>query len=86
MRSILILAISGTLLLLPGVSPADTNAECQSACINEKATRDPNCPPPGEDYDSKQESARCLKESQDAYNSCVKSCPPPEPIDKPAEN
>jgi hypothetical protein len=85
MRSIIILAVLGTLLLLPGVSFADANAECQSNCINEKATRDSNCPPPGEDP-TNQDRAHCLKESQDTYDSCVKNCPPPEPIEAPAGN
>ena len=84
MRSIIILALFGTLLLLPGVSSADTNAECRSDCVNEKATRDFNCPPPGEDTD--QERAHCMKESQETYNNCINSCPPPEPTDAPKEN
>lgn len=84
MRVILNLTLFGALLLLPGVSFADANAECQSDCINERATRDTNCPPPGEDTD--QDRAHCLKESQDAFNNCVKNCPPPEPIDTPKEN
>ena len=84
MRLILILAIFGTLLLLPGANSAETNAECQTRCATEKASRDVNCPPPGEDPD--QARAQCLQESQDTYNSCLNSCPQPEPTDKPSEN
>ncbi len=84
MRSILILAISGTLLLLPGVSSSETNAECQTRCATEKTSRDVNCPSSGEDSD--QARAQCLQESQDTYNSCLNSCPQPAPADTAAEN
>jgi len=84
MRSILILAIFGTLLLLPGVSAAETNAECQTRCATEKASRDINCPPAAED--AEQARTQCLQESQDTYNSCFNSCPQPEPADPPKEN
>jgi len=84
MRSILIFAIFGSLLLLPGVNFAETNAECQTRCTTEKALRDENCPSPGEDTD--QSRAQCLQDSQDTYNSCLNSCPQPEPTDTPIEN
>jgi hypothetical protein len=84
MRSILVLAVFGTLLLLPGVSAAETNTECQTRCATEKTSRDTNCPPV--DADADQARAQCLRESQDAYNSCVNSCPQPEPADTPKEN
>jgi len=83
MRSILILAIFGTLLLQPAVSSADTSAECQSNCANEKASRDANCPS-GENSDY--ERAHCLRESQQAYNDCLKDCPPPAPVETPTVN
>jgi hypothetical protein len=84
MRSILIFTMFGTLLLLPSVSSAETNAECQTRCATEKASRDVSCPSPGEDTD--QARAQCLQESQDSYNSCLNSCPQPAPTDTPTEN
>jgi hypothetical protein len=84
MRPIFILAVFGTLLLLPGVSVAETDTECQITCANEKASRDENCPPL--DADADQARAQCMRESQDTFNSCVYSCPQPEPADTPKEN
>ena len=84
MRSILILAVFVTLVLLPGVSAAEANAECQQNCAAEKASRDANCTPP--DADADQARAQCLQESRDTYNSCVTGCPQPEPADTPKEN
>jgi hypothetical protein len=84
MRSILIVAIFATLLLLPGVNSAETNAECQQSCATEKASRDVNCPPL--DADTEQARAQCLQESQDTYNSCLGSCPQAEPADTPKQN
>ncbi len=84
MRSILILAMFGTLLLLPGVSSAETNAECQTRCAAENASRDVNCPSPGGDTD--QARAQCLQENQDTYRGCLNSCPQPAPADTPTEN
>jgi len=83
MRSILTLVIFGTLLLLPGVGSAETNAECQTRCAAEKTARDADCPPVGEDTD--QARAQCLQESQDTSNSCLNSCPPPAPADTPSD-
>ena len=83
MRSIIILALFGILLLQPTMSPADDNAECQSNCVNEKVSRDGNCPS-GED--TAIERAQCLRESQEAYASCLNSCPPPAPADTRPEN
>jgi len=86
MRSILILVIFGTLLFLPRVNFAETNAECIARCDAEKAAREANCPPPEET--SEKEHAQCLKEADDpdTYNNCVNSCPPPETIVNPNEN
>jgi len=83
MRSILILALFGSLLLLPGVNFAETNAECQSRCTDEKAAKETNCPP-GEDTD--QERTQCLQEAQDTYNSCLNGCPQSESSETPTEN
>jgi hypothetical protein len=49
MRSTVILAMFGTLLLQPAGNSADANAQCQSSCASEKASRDVNCPPLNED-------------------------------------
>lgn len=84
MRSILILAILGTLFLLHGVSSAETSAECQTRCATEKAERDVNCPQPSDDTD--QARAQCLRESQDMLDSCLKSCTQPEPVDTSKKN
>jgi hypothetical protein len=81
MRPIFILAIFGTLLLLPVVGSAETNAECQMQCSAEKASRDESCPLAADDGD--QARAQCLQESQDGYNACVAECAPPEPADAP---
>ncbi len=84
MRSIYILAIFGTLLLLPGAGPAETSTECPTACASEKAARDVNCLPSGEV--PTESSTQCLKDSQDTFISCIRGCPQPAPADKPAEN
>ena len=83
MRSILILAIFGILLLQPTMSSADPSAECHSECASEKASRDENCPPPGEDTD--QARTQCLQESQEAYTGCLSGCPQPEHADTPPD-
>ena len=84
MRSILILVIFGTLLLLPCVGAAETNAECQTRCAAEKASRDVTCPPPGVEPD--QARAECMQESQDTLTSCLNSCLQSAPADAPPEN
>jgi hypothetical protein len=83
MQAILILSLCGTLLLLPGLSSAETNEECGTRCDAEKSSRDENCPP-GED--TEHACARFLEESEDTYNSCIDSCPQPEPADTPSES
>jgi len=83
MRTILILAVFGALLLQPAVIFADANADCRSNCANEKASRDISCPS-GED--NALERDQCMRESLESYNNCLASCPPPEPADAPAEN
>ena len=84
MRSILILVIFGTLLLLPRVSSAETNAECQTRCATETTSRDVNCPPPGDETDKAR--AQCLQESKDTLTSCLNSCLQSAPTDTPTEN
>lgn len=77
MGSIFIPAVFGILLLLSGVSSAETGAECQARCSAEKTSKDESCPT-AEDT-SERTGALCLQESQDAFNSCLKDCPQPEP-------
>ena len=77
MRSIIFLAMFGTLLLLPAVGFAETNAECATRCGAEKATRDAACPPPA--YDGDPVRTQCIQESQDAFSNCLAGCPQPEP-------
>jgi hypothetical protein len=81
MQAILMLTIIGTLLLLPGSSTAETNAECQTHCAAEKTTRDADCPPPDQDEETDKARAQCLLDSVNIYNTCVSTCPQPEPTD-----
>ncbi len=81
MHAILILTIIATLLLLPGAGAAETNAECQTRCAVEKATRDAACPPSDQDEDTDRARLQCLQDSENAFNGCVSGCPPPEPAD-----
>jgi hypothetical protein len=83
MRLLLVVAIFGTLLLLPGVNYAEPNAECQTGCATEKASKEANCQPPGE---ADQARAQCLQEIQDTYNNCLNSCPQPVTAETPTEN
>ena len=80
MRSILILAMFGMLLLIPGASPAETFAECQTGCSTEMSSAAANCPPPGEEG-----RAECLQENQETMRQCIESCPPDAPADTPKE-
>jgi hypothetical protein len=86
MRSVLILAIFGLLLLAPGVSPAETSAECQTKCSMDMSSAAANCPPPGDEG-----RMRCFQENQETMRHCVESCPPAPaapadaPKDAPAE-
>jgi hypothetical protein len=82
MQAILILTITVTLLLLPGSSTAETYAECQTRCANEKATREEVCPPPDQYEEADQARAQCLQDSEKAYTSCLNGCPPLPSPDK----
>lgn len=87
MRSILILALFGT-LLLAGVSSAETNAECKARCAAEKASNDESCQQAEETFETTR--VRCLQDNQNTYNNCLKGCPQPErpqpePTDTPEE-
>ncbi len=81
MQPILILTVIGTLLLLPGSSSAETNAECQTRCAADKATRDEGCPQADNNEETDQARAQCLQDSENAYTSCVNDCPQPAATD-----
>jgi hypothetical protein len=81
MRSIFILIILGSLLLLSGIGSAETNAERQKNCSTEKLSKDETCPSPEET--SERTHAECLQANQDTFNNCLNGCPPPEPADTP---
>lgn len=85
MRSILILATIMAQFMLTSVSSAEpeTYEDCRSRCAAAKALRDIDCPSPYDSSSVNQERDQCLKTSQETYNACVKSCPPPAP---PAES
>lgn len=84
MRSILILTAIMTQLFLANVSFAETESydDCKTSCAAAQGTRDADCPSPYDSSNASQDRDQCLKNSRDAYNSCVKSCPvsptPPE--------
>ncbi len=75
MRSILILALFGT-LLQAGVSSAETNAECKARCSAEKASNDERCQHTEETFDTTR--VRCLQDNETTYENCLKSCSQPE--------
>ncbi len=81
MRSIFFLALFGALLLQAPASFAETAAECQTRCADEKAARDAECQPGNDD----EGRAQCLQESQAKHAECLNSCPQPEASEKPAE-
>jgi hypothetical protein len=80
MRSIIILAMFGMLLFTPGVSPAETLAECQTRCSTELSSAAANCPPPGDEG-----RLQCLRDNQETMRNCIQSCPPAAPTDTPKE-
>ncbi len=75
MRSILILALFGT-LLQAGVGFAETDAECKVRCSAEKASNDESCQHAEESFETTR--MRCLQDNQTTYENCLKSCPQPE--------
>ncbi len=83
MRSIFFfLALSGILLLHAPASFAESAAECQTRCADEKAARDAECQPGN---DAEEGRAQCVQESQAKHTECLNSCPQPEASEKPAE-
>ncbi len=80
MRSILIFVMFGMLLLLPGLSRAETMAECQTRCSTEMSSGITSCPPPADAA-----RAQCLQDVQDSYRHCIESCPQDAPADTPKD-
>lgn len=81
MRSIIILAVFGLLLIRPGASRAETTAECHTGCSIEMSSGITNCPPPTDAA-----RAQCLQDVQDSYRHCVESCPQTAPADTPKDS
>ncbi len=81
MRSLFLFILLGTMLSLPGVTAADTSAECMARCSAEKAEKDASCMPSEE---SEKEHAECLLVNQEDYNNCAAGCPQPDQADTPA--
>ncbi len=79
MRTLLILATIMTQLFLTSVSWAEPYQDCKVSCASDKSSRDIDCPSQYDSSDASQERDQCLKNSRDAYNSCIDSCPPPPP-------
>ena len=80
MRSILILAVFGMLLLKPCVSSAETFAECLTRCSSEMTASAANCPPPGDEA-----RALCLQENQETLKDCFDNCPQAAPANTPKD-
>jgi hypothetical protein len=75
------------LLLLRGVSPADTVEECRMQCTADFHANSANCPPPGRDND--RERSQCLSDFEHAARECRAECidapPPGDQTDLPAQ-
>jgi hypothetical protein len=80
MRSMLLLVLSGVLLLLPGVSSAETFAECLTQCSKDMSSANSNCPPAGDG-----ERSQCLQDNQDTMKQCINGCPQAAPADPPKD-
>lgn len=83
MRTLLIFTTIMAQLFLTNVSWAEPSEECKVSCAADKGSREMDCPSPYDSSDASQKRDQCLKNSQDAYNSCVNSCPPPPPRPEP---
>ncbi len=81
MRSLFPFIMFGTLLSLPVMTFAETNAECMARCSAEKAERDASCMPSEE---SEKEHTECLRVNQEDYNNCAARCPQSDQADMPA--
>lgn len=74
MRSMLILTVTMTQLLLSGASIAegDSSGDCRISCAAERLSHDLDCP-----VSENQVSQRCLQAGEKAFTRCVDRCPPP---------
>jgi hypothetical protein len=79
-RSLLILAVVGAVLLLPHANYAEPSAECQAQCAEAKASGDASCARTYED-ETDQRRVDCVQDSQENYNSCINECPQSMPTD-----
>ena len=79
MRLMLILAAIVTQLFLIDISWADNYEDCKASCTTDKETRDLDCPSPYDSSTENQEREQCMKNSREIYDSCVASCPSPQP-------
>ncbi len=76
MRLVFMLTAIMTQLFLTNIGWADAYEDCKTSCEADRESRDMDCPSP---YDAASTGDRdlCLKNNQEAYNSCIKGCPPP---------
>ncbi|WP_212786579.1 hypothetical protein [Ferrigenium kumadai] len=84
MRLILILTAIMAQLFLTDISWADTYEDCKESCETDKEARDIDCPSPYDSSTGGQERGQCMKDSQEAYNRCLSSCPRPTPPSPPS--
>ncbi len=78
MRTIRLLATAVTLFVLSQAAFAESLEECQARCTSDRESRNMDCPSPQDN--AAPERAQCLKDSQIAYDDCIKGCPPPPPV------
>ncbi len=88
MRSILILTAVIAPLFLCNAAYAQNESydDCKQSCVDDQEARNMECPSPYDESSTKEERDQCLKDSRDAYNSCLSSCPqasPPTPSSTP---
>ena len=80
MRSVIILAMFGMLLLEPGASSAETFTECLTRCSTELQSGAANCPPPGDEA-----RAQCIQDNQEDFKQCSDGCSQSAPADTPKD-
>jgi hypothetical protein len=78
MRSIIILTtIFLVQFILGNVGLAESYDDCRTSCADDKAMRVADCPSPYDSSSGEEDRKQCLNRSQELYNSCLESCPPP---------
>ncbi len=78
-RFYLILALFGDLMLLPMTTYADVQPDCQTACLEEKTSREANDQANTDETDDAR--AEFLQASQEIYDSCLRDCQQSMPAD-----